>query len=199
MSTCARGFWLLVPLFALRAHGAEVYRLDSANTQVSVDVRLFSLPWVSARFEDLSGDFVPDRRTLASRVDVTVRTASLDCKNSWWNARLLSAEWFDAQRYPRITYRSDRIQYDGRGGAIVSGRLTLHGVTRSVDLIVSQLTCSDGVGADDTCSFDAHARIERSVYGLPHGFWDGGDEVDIVIRGVRADASRLQTADETPP
>jgi polyisoprenoid-binding protein YceI len=199
MSTAAVGFWLLVPLFALRAQGAELYRLDSANTRVSVDVRLFGLPWVSAHFEDLSGDFVPDGRTQPSRVDVTVRTASLECDNSWWNARLLSAEWFDAQRYPRIIYHSDRIEFDARGGAVVTGQLTLHGVTRKVELIVNRWTCSNGVGADDTCSFDAHTRIKRSEYGLPHGFWDGGDVVDIHIHGVGADAVLSPSDSKTAP
>ena len=193
MRTAARGLWLLVLLITLRVHGAELYRLDSANTRVSVNVRLFGLPWVSAHFAELSGDFVPDRRTVASRVDVTVRTDSLDCENSWWNVRLLSNEWFDAPRYPQITYHSDRIRYDEHGGAIVSGQLTLHGVTRSVDLTVTQWDCSNGAGADDTCSFDAHTRIKRSDYGLPHHFWDG-DEVDINIHGVRAAAVVLQNA-----
>jgi polyisoprenoid-binding protein YceI len=99
----------------------------------------------------------------------------------------LSTEWFDAPRYPEITYHSEHIQYDGHGAAIVSGQLTLHGVTRSVDLTVSQWGCSNGVGTDDTCSFDAHTRIKRSDYGLPHHFWDG-DEVDINIHGVHAQA-----------
>jgi hypothetical protein len=47
------------------------------------------------------------RQPSASRVDVTVLTASLACENPRWNARLLSEEWFDAQRYPQITYHND--------------------------------------------------------------------------------------------
>jgi polyisoprenoid-binding protein YceI len=198
MTTAARGLWLLVPLITLPAQAAELYRLDSANTRVSVNVRLFGLPWVSAHFDELSGDFIPDRQTAASRVDVTVRTASLDCENSWWNAKLLSTEWFDAPRYPQITYHSDHIRYDDHGGAVVSGQLTLHGVTRSVALIINRWYCSNAVGADDTCSFDAHTRIKRSDYGLPHHFWDG-DEVDIFIRGVRAQAVAPQNAEAASP
>lgn len=185
--------WITLP-----AQAAELYRLDSANTRVSVNVRLFGLPWVSAHFDELSGDFIPDRQTAASRVDVTVRTASLDCENSWWNAKLLSTEWFDAPRYPQITYHSDHIRYDDHGGAVVSGQLTLHGVTRSVELIINRWDCSNAVGADDACSFDAHTRIKRSNYGLPHHFW-GGDEVDIFIRGVRAQTVAPQNAEAASP
>src|ERR1039457_1544379 len=47
------------------------------------------------------------RQPSASRVDVTVLTASLACENPRWNARLLSEEWFDAQRYPQMTYHND--------------------------------------------------------------------------------------------
>jgi polyisoprenoid-binding protein YceI len=173
---------LLAP--ALAAQAAELYRLDGTNTEVSFDVRLFTLPWVSAHFAELSGELVPDRRASASRVDVTVRTASLACESRRWNARLLSPEWFDAQRFPQISYHSERIQYDRAGGAIVDGQLSLHGLTRNVVLMVSRWICSNRSGSTDTCSFDAHAQIRRSDYGLPHGFWEGGDEVEIVIHGV---------------
>jgi polyisoprenoid-binding protein YceI len=189
----------MVPLIALRTQAAELYRLDSANTQVSFDVRLFGLPWVSAHFGDLTGEFVPDREPSAGRVDVTVRTASLACENPRWNARLLSAEWFDARRYPQISYHSERIEFDQAGGAVVNGRLTVHGITQSVVLTVSQWTCSHRTDSADTCSFDARARIRRSEYGLPHGFWEGGDEVDILIRGTGANALPARTAEKAQP
>jgi polyisoprenoid-binding protein YceI len=194
-----RAFWLLVPLIVLRTQAAELYRLDSANTQVSFDVRLFGLPWVSAHFDDLSGEFVPDRQPSAARVDVTVRTDSLACENPRWNARLLSAEWFDARRYPQISYHSERIEFDQAGGAVVNGRLSVHGMTRSVVLTVNQWTCSHRTDSADTCSFDAHARIKRSEYGLPHGFWEGGDEVDILIRGTGANTQPVRAAGKAQP
>ena len=87
-----RAFWLLVPLIVLRTQAAELYRLDAGNTKVSLDVRLFGLPWLSVHFGDVSGEFVPDRQPSASRMDVTVLTASLACENPQWNARLLSEE-----------------------------------------------------------------------------------------------------------
>ncbi len=71
-----RAFWLLVPLIVLRTQAAELYRLDAGNTKVSLDVRLFGLPWLSVHFGDVSGEFVPDRQPSTSRVDVTVLTAT---------------------------------------------------------------------------------------------------------------------------
>ena len=138
---------------------------------------------MSARFNDLSGELVPERRPQPSRVDVTISTASLTCESPHWNARLLSPVWFDAQQYPQIVYHSERIRFDGEGGGTVSGRLTLHGQTHALDLTVSRWDCANQPGAADTCSFDAEGRIRRSDFGLPHGILEGGDEVIIAIRG----------------
>ena len=63
--------------------------------------------------------------------------------------------------------------------AISSGELTLHGITRPVVLTVTFLDCPPGGG----CQFAAHGRIRRSEFGLPHGFWSGGDQVEIAISG----------------
>lgn len=167
-------------LTALRLEAAQTYRLDSSNTQVSFAVHRLGIQWVTARFSDISGQFVVS--AAASRVDVTVGMASLECDEPHWNERLRSADWLDVQRYPQMTYHSSRIEVDQQRG-IASGELTLHGVTRPVVLNVSLLDCSSSPGH---CQFAAHGRIRRSEYGLPHGFWTGGDQVDISISGTLA-------------
>ena len=172
---------LLALGFAVDAEVAagERYRLDSGNTQVSFAVQHLGFQWVSARFSDISGEFILDRAGAHSRVDVTVGIASLECSDTRWNERLRSAEWLDSQRYPHMTYHSSNIELDEQR-AVASGDLTLHGVTRPVVLTVSLLNCPTG----GRCQFVAHGRIKRSEFGLPHGFWSGGDQVDISISGA---------------
>ncbi|MFL6603120.1 MAG: YceI family protein [Steroidobacteraceae bacterium] len=173
--------WLLIVLTALRLEAAETYRLDAGNTQVSFTVHHLGIQWIEARFSDVSGRFVVDREAAASRVDVTVAMASLECGEPRWNERLRSADWLDVQRYPQMTYHSSHIEMGGQR-AVANGELTLHGVTRPIVLNVSLLKCS----AAGSCEFAAHGRIKRSEYGLPHGFWSGGDQVDISISGALA-------------
>jgi polyisoprenoid-binding protein YceI len=170
--------WLLVALVVGTAPAAESYRLDSVNTQVSFTVQHLGIQWVSARFSDISGVFVLDE-TGNSSVDVTVGIASVECSEPRWNERLRSPEWLDARRFPHMTYHSIDIRL-GQRHAIATGELTLHGITRPVTLDVSLQSCS----AAGSCRFAARGRIKRSDYGLPHGFWSGGDQVDIAIGGA---------------
>jgi polyisoprenoid-binding protein YceI len=175
--------WLLIVMVALSSRAAETYQLDASNTQVSFAVQHLGIEWVRARFADISGQFVVDPAGPASRVEVTVAMASLDCSEPRWNERLRSADWLDIQRYPQMTYRSNRIEL-GAQRAVADGELTLHGVTHAVLLNVTLLECS----APGSCRFAAHGRIKRSDYGLPHGFWTGGDQVEISITGSLAAA-----------
>jgi len=179
-----RPLTLILLLVVTRASAAEVYRLDSGQTRVEFDVERFGLHWVGAHFRDFQGDFVFDRTGADSRVDVTVQTESVDCDDSHWNPQLRSPQWLDVQRFPLMTYRSRRIQFLDEERVEASGELTLHGVTRSVVLEVSQLHCSGAAGDVPSCRFVARARVRRSDYDLPHGFWTGGDQVDITITGV---------------
>jgi polyisoprenoid-binding protein YceI len=180
-------FGLRVVLLAALQTGVATatYTLDSGNTQVSFVVERLGIQWLTARFSDIHGDFTLDRRGPASRVDVSVGIASLECSETRWNDRLRSPEWLDAQRYPRMTYHSSRLELND-GHAIATGELTLHGVTRPVVLNVSLANCQSG----GNCRFSARARIKRSDYGLPHGFWTGGDQVEIAISGIAAEPPR---------
>lgn len=171
--------WVLAVLGLGRSQAADTYRLDSGNTQVAFEVQRFGIRWVTAHFRNVSGEFVVDRPGRSSHVDVKVGIASVDCSDPHWNDRLRSTEWFDAQRYPWMIFHAEAIQF-AAGKATASGELTLHGVTQPVVLHVTFVNCRTG-GA---CQFDGHARVKRSDFALPHGFWVGGDQVDISISGA---------------
>ena len=182
MLRCA--LWIVLSISLQQAQAADEYRLDPVNTRISFDIQHFGVLWVSARFPDFSGAFVLDRHGSASRVDVSVQMASVACNDAHWNARLRSSDWLDVQRFPQMTFQSNQVVFDGDERAFANGELTMHGVTHSVGLQITALSCSTSGAGADRCRFDAHARIRRSDYGLAQGFWSGGDMVDIAISGV---------------
>jgi polyisoprenoid-binding protein YceI len=185
MTMRARGAsWWWLAFAAFPACAQNIYRLDPVSTTISFNIRHFGVLWVSAHFPDFSGRFVLDRRGPSSRVDVSVQMASIDCSDQRWNERLRSAEWLDVKRYPQMTFHADQVDFDGDGRALAHGQLSLHGLTRTVGLEITQLNCAPQPSRSQRCSFEAHTRVKRSDYDIPHGFWTGGDQVDIAISGV---------------
>jgi len=176
--------WLvLLALMFPWAGTVSAYRLDGGNTRLSFVVDRFGLRWMSAQFRELTGEFALDPGGQGGHLDVAVKTASVDCADAYWSERLRSPEWLDTARFPEMLYRSTRIDFQGETRAKVYGDLTLHGVTHPVTLTVTDIHCEQSPDGAGQCSFAARAQLRRSDFRLPHGFWQGGDTVEIFVRG----------------
>src|SRR5262249_52614263 len=151
-------FWL----FAVWQQGlAGGYPLDSGNTSISFTINRFGMRWVSADFSDLRGELTLDRQGSGGRLSVAVRTASIHCRDSYWNERLRSEAWLDTTRFPEMTYRSTRIEFSGDDRATVYGILTLRGVSRPVTLEVTDIECGADADPQGSCRFRGRAELKR--------------------------------------
>ena len=95
------------------------------------------------RFHRFRGDIAVDPRDLATaRISLSIEAASIDTGIGLRDTHLRSADFFDAERFPTITFESQRVEAEGRR-ATVTGRLTVRGVTREiavpVDVAVSDV------------------------------------------------------------
>jgi polyisoprenoid-binding protein YceI len=110
------------------------WTIDPAHTQIEFSVRHMGLATVRGRFGAFSGSVVTDDTGAPSAVSVEIATASIDTSAAARDAHLRSADFFDAEVNPTITFRSTGIRPRGRDRYEVEGDLTMHGVTRSVVL-----------------------------------------------------------------
>jgi len=173
---------VLAGLLALgQASGAPAYHLDSSNTRISFEIERLGLRWFSVDFRDVTGDFVLAPDAQGASLTVVVSTASIDARSPYWNDRLRSAQWLDTERFPHMTFRSTGFAFDGAAHATLQGELTLHGVTRELALSISDIDCPPEPARG--CRFVGRAILRRSEFGIPHGFWQGGDRVQIIVRG----------------
>lgn len=172
------------------ASPAATWRIDPAHTQVEFAVRHLMISTVRGRFSGISGTLtVPGGDFLRAEIEASIPVASLDTGEPQRDAHLRSADFFDAERFPVIAFRSRRVDpvpgADGRFGLI--GDLTLHGVTREIRLDA----VAEGRGRDpwgqQRAGFSLTGRLSRQDFGLT---WNqlletGGvavsDEVKIAI------------------
>jgi polyisoprenoid-binding protein YceI len=165
------------------------WEIDLAHSNASFTVRHMMVSNVRGEFTKLAGgvDVVGDDPTTA-KVVVTIDAASINTREPKRDAHLRSAEFFDVDRFPTITFTSKKIERAGEGRLKLVGDLTIHGVTKQVTLDVEELTPEvRDPGGNLRVGAHATARINRKDFGL---LWNRtlesggvlvGDEVAITI------------------
>lgn len=157
------------------------YRIDPAHTQVAASWSHFGFSHPFANFGQADGAIVYDPTNVgASSVKVTLPLAGLDSTVPDLDKHLRSADFFDAEKYPTITFNSTKVEAAGEGKLRVAGELTVHGVTKPVVLDVA----INGVGPHpmmkvQTAGFDATTTIKRSDFGVGNYVPAVSDEIRI--------------------
>ncbi|MDI3259395.1 MAG: YceI family protein [Sinobacteraceae bacterium] len=160
--------------------------MNPANTAIALEIDPLGIPWWGARVRDFTGELVVDPKSDLVRLAVRINARSIDSGEADWNARLQSPEWFGAKRFPNIRYASTGPGIRTRDRWVLAGELVIRDIRRPVVLTVNESGCALPSASDShtECRFKAHARVRRSEFGLPHGFWEGGDRVDISVWSV---------------
>lgn len=128
---------LLLPLSAT----ASTWTLDPDHSTVQFKVRHLMISNVKGVFEKVSGTLNLDEQDITkSKIDVTIDTASVDTNIKKRDDHLRSADFFDAAKFPTITFASTKVEKVGTDKLKVFGNLTIKGTTRLVILEVEGLT-----------------------------------------------------------
>lgn len=165
---------------------AAKYRIDPAHSFPQFEIRHLDFSLLHGQFNHTTGTIDMDRAKGLGSVNVAIAVDSIDTGYAQRNKDLLAASFFDAAKYPTITYRSTRVVYHGKQRATVYGKLTIRGVTKPVTLDVTRIYCAKNpFGPGERCGFDAKGEISRSAFGVSG---DSGIIPDKVRLIINADA-----------
>jgi polyisoprenoid-binding protein YceI len=145
---------------------AETYSIDPGHSEVSFTVR-HMVTKVRGRFNDFAGKINMDTKNLAaSSVDFHVKTTSVDTAVPDRDKHLRTADFFDVEKYPEITFKSDSIKATGKDKYAVTGTLTLHGVSKKVTLPVTFLGQAKDPWGGTRAGFETSTTLNRKDYGI---------------------------------
>jgi polyisoprenoid-binding protein YceI len=170
----------------------ETYMIDKVHSMANFKIRhLFSK--VSGTFSEVNGTVWVDRDDLReSRVDATINVHSIDTNNVKRDTHLRSEDFFHVEKYPIIRFVSTAVEVTGENEGVMSGELTMHGVTCSVKLPFTVLGFGPDPWGGYRSGFEATTVLKRSDYGIDYGFRGKGgsavgDEVEInlLIEGIK--------------
>ena len=162
------------------------HTIDASHSQIEFSVKHMMVSTVKGRFEKYSGEIEIDEANPAnSKVDVTIETASINTGNEGRDAHLRSADFFDAEQYPTITFVSKKVEQLTEDTGIVTGDLTMHGVTRELPLTITREGATTNMQGKNLQAFSASLVISRKDFGLEwnvaleSGGWLVSDQIKI--------------------
>jgi polyisoprenoid-binding protein YceI len=190
---------LFASLSAFAADGAkppaaEKYDIDASHSGIVFGWNHFGFSNPNARFDKIEGSVQLDKDDLGkSSVSVTLPVEGLDTGVAKLDEMLKSPDFFDAAKYPTITFKSTKVEKIGEHGLKVTGELTVHGVTKIVtlDAKVNKIGIFEipGVMKAPAAGFDATTVIKRSDFGVTKFVPAVSDEIPVHIT---LDAKQMQ-------
>jgi polyisoprenoid-binding protein YceI len=171
------------------------WRIDTAHSYVGFKVRHMMVSWVRGQFSGVSGTVSLDHNDLSkTKVSVEIDAKTINTANENRDRDLRGEEFFDVERYPKISFVSKRVEGTAQSGLKLTGDLTMRGVTKEITLDVEAPAppVADGRGGEKS-GVSVSGKLNRSEFGLT---WNrvleaGGVTVsDEVILEIEAELAR---------
>lgn len=149
-----------------------VWKNDAPHSQLGFTVKHLGIAEVSGTFNDFEATINSSKPDFSDAViEMTAKVSSIDTRVEQRNNHLKSADFFDAEKYPTITFKSTSLQKDGKDQYKLTGNLTLHGVTKPVTLSLKHNgTVENPMSKKQTAGFQVTGVIKRSDFNLGNGF-----------------------------
>ncbi|MGO9248943.1 MAG: YceI family protein [Solirubrobacteraceae bacterium] len=138
------------------------WQVDPVHSSVEFQVKHLGIATVKGKFNELEGTLEVGPE--GARAYGTVQTASVDTGEPQRDDHLRSADFFEADTYPTIDFRSTAIRSLGEGELEIDGELTIHGVTKDITLTAEVEGTETDPQGNDRVGLSASTQINRSEY-----------------------------------
>lgn len=162
---CFTGLIFTLPIFAAS------YKIDPKHSRMEFRIKHLVVKTVTGKFTKFegSGEF-DDKSWRVANAKITIDAASIDTNDSDRDNHLRSPDFFDAKKYPHITFEVTDVIYQGEGAAkapkTITGKLTMKGITKDISLTVGSAGAAVDAWGNETLGFDASTTIDRTTFGL---------------------------------
>ena len=179
---------VLLAALAAPAFAQSSWEIDPAHSNVQFGVRHLMISTVRGKFTKFTATAAGDEKDAAhASVQASVDVASIDTGDEKRDAHLKTPDFFDAEKFPTITFKSTKVEAAGDRRYKLHGDLTMHGVTKPVVLDVEATPEVKGMRGETRAGARATTKINRKDFGISWSkSMDGGgvvvgDEVEVTI------------------
>lgn len=172
--------------FAVAPAASGKYQIDPSHSKVGFEISHLVVSSVEGRFNTHKGELVVGDKPEKLEVNSEIETASIDTGIADRDKHLRSPDFFDVEKFPKITFKSKKVTGSPEKLKIV-GDLTIHGVTKEVTLDGKFKGAVKGMYGEERVAYEANTKIKRKDFGLNWGKLVEagpvvGDEVTISLK-----------------
>jgi len=164
------------------------YMIDTAHTSVKFKISHLGYSWLYGRFNDFNGNFSYDETNpAASATSVEIETASVDTSHAKRDKHLRSGDFLDVDKFPKASFVSTGFQDQGNGKGLLSGDLTLHGVTRPISIEVMHIGSGKDPWGNYRSGFSGNTKLTLSDFGITKDLGPASTQVELIldVEGIR--------------
>ena len=161
---------------------ADTYTLDPVHSVALFRVKHANVGFTYGRFNECSGTVAFNPEDMSeSRVEVAIKTESVDTANEDRDKHLRSADFLDVENHPLMSFKSTGFKKVAKDTYEVTGDFTLHGETKSITIKVEHTGAGPGMHGETRIGFEAMFAVKRSEYGMTNMIGPVGDDIGIII------------------
>lgn len=165
-----------------QARAADTYKVDPVHSSVVFSIKHAGVTDFHGSFNEINGTVVFDAENPAkSSVELTVPVESVDSRHPKRDAHLKSPDFFNAEKFPAVTFKSNSVEAAGEGVFKVTGDFTLLGKTKTITVDFKQGKEAKGMQGEIRNGGETRFTIKRSDYGMTFMPDMLGDEVSLII------------------
>jgi len=152
-------------IYANTGYALQNFEADPSHASVGFKIGHLVISKVKGEFRDFTAKFVLDDEGRLNQASSNIKVTSIDTGITKRDNHLRSADFFDVSKYPEIIFRSKSVRQSG-GNNVLFGDLTIHGVTKEVELPFTIKGPVKGPQGETRIGFEASTVINRKDYGL---------------------------------
>ena len=162
---------LLVSVVPLSFGKPVIYEIDPNHTFPAFEAdHMGGLSLWRGKINSTSGEIILDKKNKTGSVNVIMEMVSIDFGHDEMNKRAKSDDMFDIEEFPQASYEGKLINFQDGAPTKVEGELTLHGITKNVDLEIKAFKCRlHPFKLREVCGADLRGNIMRDDFGIKYG------------------------------
>ncbi len=163
---------------------ADDYVIDTKGAHAFIQFRIQHLgySWLYGRFNTFDGEFSYDEKAPENAsINVNIDTTSVDTNHAERDKHVKSADFFDVSKYPTASFKSSNYKPNGDGTGTLTGDFNFHGVTKSIDIAVSEVGAGPDPWGNERRGFEGTTKISLTEFGIKNVLGPKSEDVEITL------------------